>query len=248
MSDSDSDAFGHALMDHFRGKQTYQIVERDDGFFDSADIGKIYFSEYRNWRPQTRQALNFARGRVLDIGCGAGRHSLYLQNTKRLDVLGIDISPLAVKLCKLRGLKKARVVSITELSFKEKSFDTLLMMGGNFGLLGNAKKAKRLLRRFYKMTSDHAVIIAQTLDPYKTNDPVHNNYHEFNKKRGRLGGQLRLRVRYRNYRTPWFDYLLASKEEMNSILDDTGWRLRRFIQARASPDYFAIIEKDRKGE
>ena len=49
MSDSDPDAFGHALMDHFRGKDTYEILERDDGFFDSADIGKIYFSEYRDW-------------------------------------------------------------------------------------------------------------------------------------------------------------------------------------------------------
>ena len=102
---------------------------------------------------------------MLDIGCGAGRHSLYLQNAKGLDVLGIDVSPLAIKVCRLRGLKKARVMSISELSFKEKSFDTLLMMGGNFGLLGNPKKAKWLLRRFYKMTSDQAVIITHTLDP-----------------------------------------------------------------------------------
>jgi SAM-dependent methyltransferase len=247
LPDSDSDAFGHALMDHFKGKETYEILERDDGFFDSADIGKIYFSEYRNWTAQTRQALRYARGKVLDIGCGAGRHSLYLQS-KGLDVLGVDISPLAIKVSKLRGLKRAHVVSITQLSFREKSFDTILMMGNNFGLLGNSKRAKWLLSRFYKMTSDNGIMIAQALDPYKTNDPAHKDYHEFNRKRGRPGGQLRLRVRYRNYKTPWFDYLFVSQEEMNSILEGSGWKTSKFIQSKLSPGYIALIEKGRPSD
>jgi SAM-dependent methyltransferase len=94
------------------------------------------------------------QGKVLDIGCGAGRHSLYLQK-KGFDVLGIDISPLVIKVCQLRGLKKAIVMSIEELDFEPNSFDTVIMMGNNFGLFGNFKKRlKRVLRKLHKITSE----------------------------------------------------------------------------------------------
>jgi 2-polyprenyl-3-methyl-5-hydroxy-6-metoxy-1,4-benzoquinol methylase len=85
--------------------------------------------------------MEFVKGRVLDIGCGAGRHSLYLQK-RGFDVLGIDSSPLAIKVCKLRGLKQAKVMSIEELNFKPNSFDSVITLGSNFGLFGSFEKAK----------------------------------------------------------------------------------------------------------
>ena len=181
------------------------------------------------------------RSRVLDIGCGAGRHSIYLQE-KGYDVTGIDKSPLAIKVCKLRGLKKAEVIPIEKAKFKPNSFDTIMMMGNNFGLFGILKKAQRLLRRFYKMTSKDALIIAETLDPYKTNNPYHLEYQEFNRKRGRMSGQLRIRIRYMKYVGKWFDYLIVSREEMKEILKETGWKVKKFIDSSSSP-YAAIIQK-----
>ena len=85
--------------------------------------------------------MEFVNGRVLDVGCGAGRYSLYLQK-KGFDVLGIDVSPLAVKVCRLKGVKKTQVMSIEALNFKPRSFDSVLMMGNNFSLFGSFKKAK----------------------------------------------------------------------------------------------------------
>src|SRR5690349_24543108 len=96
-----------------------------------------YFSAYRDWSPLEKRAMKSVRGRVLDIGCGAGRHSLYLQG-KGFDVTGIDNSPLAIKICRLRELKKAKVMGIEEVgNFKSDSFDTVIMMGNNFGLFGS---------------------------------------------------------------------------------------------------------------
>jgi len=89
----------------------------------------LYFSEYRQWSPLEKRAIKLARGRILDVGCGAGRHALYLQS-KNFDVTGIDNSPGAIKVCKLRGLTKAIVRPISEVDkFKPASFDTILMMG-----------------------------------------------------------------------------------------------------------------------
>ena len=73
-----------------------------------------------------QQAMQHAKGRVLDIGCAVGRHALYLQEQGH-DVLGIDVSPLAIKTCKLRGLKNVRIIPITQASQnKLGTFDTLL--------------------------------------------------------------------------------------------------------------------------
>lgn len=237
----EQDAFGQMMWAYYRGKEVCEIVERDDGYFSAYHGPKVYFSEYRDWPLIGQKAMQFAKGRVLDIGCGAGRHSLYLQK-KGLEVLGIDSSPLAIKICKLRGLKKAEIMSLEDVDFKPDSFDTILMMGGNFGLLGSLTKARRLLKRFHKMTSEDALIIAETRDPYKTDNPAHLEYHKLNKKRGRMSGQVRIRVRFEKTVAEWFDWLMLSKEEMRELLQGTGWKVSEFIESEDSR-YTAIIEK-----
>jgi len=235
------DAFGQEIWAHFRGKDSFEIIERDDGYFDASSGAKVYFSDYGDWPSIERRAMAFAKGRVLDVGCGAGRHSLYLQG-KGLDVTGIDNSPLAVKVCKLRGLKRVRLMSITQVDFNSNSFDTIIMLGNNFGLFGSEKRARWLLRKFYRMTSSDATIIAESNDPYRTDNPDHLRYHRLNRRRGRMAGQLRIRVRFGKYVGNWFNYLIVSKEEMKYLLKGTGWRVKEFISSKSSP-YVAIIEK-----
>lgn len=236
------DAYGHQVYDHLKRKDAWEIVERDDGFFGVSAGAKYYFSDYEKWNDREKKAIRFAKGRVLDIGCGAGRISLYLQK-KGFDVLGVDISPLATRVCKLRGLKQVKLIPITKLNAKLGMFDTIIMFGGNFGLFGNPKRARSLLRRFRGMTSRNARILAESVDPYKTTNPAHLEYHKLNKSRGKMPGQVRIRVRYGKYVTPWFEYLLVSKNEMQSILKGTSWKLRKVIRSKG-PAYVAVIEKE----
>ena len=243
MLTDNQDAYGHLLSDHHNGKENVEIVEREDGFIDVSRFGPLnYFAQHTDWAEHQKRAIGYATGRVLDIGCGAGRHSLYLQE-KGHDALGTDNSPLAIKTCQRRGLKNAAVTSITQLNSKIGTFDTILMMGHNFGLVGNYKRAKWLLRRFATMTTNTAQIIAETMDPYQTEEPCHLAYHQFNRDRGRMSGQLRLRIRYRQYTTPWFDYLFVSKVEMEDILDGTVWQVERYIDAANTPTYVAVLTK-----
>jgi len=83
MLKENQDAFGRAMYDYYASgmKATHleEVVERDDGYVDTAGGPAIYFREYRHWLPEEKKAMRYARGRVLDVGCGAGRHSLYLQ-------------------------------------------------------------------------------------------------------------------------------------------------------------------------
>ncbi|MFQ5871357.1 MAG: methyltransferase type 11, partial [Candidatus Geothermarchaeales archaeon] len=118
------------------------------------------------------------------------------------------------------------------------------MLGNNFGLFGSFRRARWLLRRFHGMTTEGARIVAESNDPRKTTLREHLEYHDLNRRRGRMPGQLRIRVRYRKHVTPWFDYLLVSKGEMEEILGGTGWGVRRYLDSEGSV-YIAIIEKER---
>jgi SAM-dependent methyltransferase len=236
------DAYGQEVWSYFNGKKSFEIVEREDSLFDVSSGAQTYFSVYDDWPEHHKRAIEFAKGRVLDIGCGAGRHSIYLQS-KGLDVTGIDNSPLGIRVCRLRGLKKTKVMSVTEISrFKPCSFDTILMLGNNFGLFGSFSKARLLLSKLYKITSPTAMIIAESNDPYKTENQFHLRYQKANRRRGRMSGQMRIRIRYMKYVGRWFDYLIVSREEMKEILKGTGWKVTRFINSSSSP-YVAIIQK-----
>jgi hypothetical protein len=73
------DAFGRALLDTHLGKGCVAVIERDDGLVE-CDTLEQYFTGYGKWSPLARRVVRCATGHVLDIGAGAGRHSLYLQN------------------------------------------------------------------------------------------------------------------------------------------------------------------------
>jgi SAM-dependent methyltransferase len=238
-----SDAFGHALLDHLEGRAGTEFIERDDGFIDVAtrDVG-TYFSSLAEWPDHEREAVSFASGRCLDTGCGAGRVLLELQE-RGLEAVGVDVSPLALEVCRRRGARDVRRLSIQDLDPSLGQFDTILMMGNNFGLFGTPSRARRLLRRFLDITTNQTRILAEVLDPYRTSDPFHLEYHRRNRDAGRLGGQLEIRVRYKVYRTEWFNYLFVSEPEMRSIVVGTGWALRRVI-ASAGATYVGVLERE----
>ncbi len=236
----DQDAFGRALYDAHRGVDAHELVERDDGFLDAVSATD-YLAPCTSWSSATRRILGEVRGRVLDIGCGAGRFAIPLQERGH-SVLGIDISPLAVRTARLRGLAHARVLSITGVSKRLGTFDTVLMLGNNFGLVANPRRARWLLRRLKSLTRADARIIAQSQDVYRTGDPAHLRYQRVNRSRGRMSGQIRMRIRYRDLATPYYDYLMVSRNEMAEIIEGTGWEIRRCWNTEG-PTYVAVLQK-----
>jgi SAM-dependent methyltransferase len=210
-----------------------EIIERDDGFITSAGLN--YFAPVRRWPAVERQALRYVRGRVLDVGVGAGRVALELQARGR-EVVAIDVSPGAVEVARNRGVSDVRLLAFEEVDASLGHFDTVVMYGNNFGLFGSRAKARRLLRRLRPFV---ARIVATSNDPYATEDLAHLAYHERNRGRGRMSGQLRLRVRYRDLVGPWFEYLIVSPDEMADIVESTGWQLRRLVRDEGS--YFVAV-------
>jgi len=131
-------------------------------------------------------------------------------------------------------------------AFDPGTFDAVIMMGNNFGLVGTAETAPERLRALAEVATDSAVLVGQSRDPTATDDEYHLAYHERNRERGRLPGALRVRVRYEVYATPWHDYLMAAPETMAELAEDTPWAFVEAIEpeerlTEAGGEYVGIL-------
>ncbi len=215
------------------------VVERSDGLTDDSVGTRVYFQPYEEWREIDRQAAALARGRVLDVGCGAGRLALHLQE-RGLDVVAIDNSPAAIEVCRRRGVRDARAVAIEDVGPALGTFDSVVFLGNNFGLFSSAAGVRRLLPRFHRLTAPDGRLVAQVVDPYQTDDPIHLAYHEANRRAGRMAGQIGLRVRHGGLVTPWFDYLFVSLAELRELVRGTGWQVADVLESD-EPVYVAVL-------
>jgi SAM-dependent methyltransferase len=237
----DTDAYGQLIWDHHCGRPSAEVIERDDGWFGVSTGAPAYFAPFARWPAHQRAAMRFVRGRVLDVGAGAGRVALHLQ-ARGHAVVAIDASPLAIRTCRARGVRDARVLLLAKVSARLGVFDTIVMLGNNFGLFGSPARARRVLRRLRARSSPGARIVAETRNPYVGALPEHRRYHAWNRRRRRPAGQVRMRVRWGRACTAWFDYLFVSPSELRAILAGTGWRVARLLPPRGAM-YVAILEK-----
>jgi SAM-dependent methyltransferase len=192
----EEDAFGLLLLDFLTGAAEEPFLERDDGYAGPALGADCFFAPYGDW-PKTEQTVfDLAEGRVLDVGCGAGRHSLEAQK-RGLEVVAIDISPGALAVSARRGVRDVRPLPLAGVDDRLGRFDTILTMCGNFGLVGTASECRRVFRVLHGMTTRTARIILDTVDPYDDNDAADLTYQEHNRARGRMAGQVTIRIRYR---------------------------------------------------
>jgi len=216
-----------------------EIIERDDGLINGAPADH-YLAEPVEWQPHDHRALRLVRGAVLDIGAGAGRTAIELQR-RGMAVTGLDTSPGAIEVARRRGLRDTVLNTVDSYARSAARYDTFLLLGNNLGLIEGPERAADFLAALAELARPGARIIAQGTDPYGTTDPVHVAYHQRNRERGRLGGQLRLRLRYRLVATEWFDYLNCSVEELEGLLAGTRWRLKS-VDAEDRPYYLAVME------
>jgi SAM-dependent methyltransferase len=204
----------------------YEILERIDGCVFVADAS-YYFAGPDAWAAPERWACGEAYGRVLDVGCGGGRHAVLLQD-RGLEVVGIDRSPGAVRLARERGVDalEQRLGHESGLG----TFDTILLLGNNFGLLQSRAAAPALLRRLATLANPGAQILGSSVDPSITSAPEHLSYHAWNRANGRLPSQQRIRIRGRTVSTPWFDYLHLSAGELAELTSDSPWAVEHVEQ------------------
>ncbi|WP_396170479.1 class I SAM-dependent methyltransferase [Flavobacterium sp.] len=156
------DLFGTAILDYQTNNSPEDIsTETNISEVDAMEVSYL-FRSYKEMPKLEQKALQLAKGKILDVGCGAGSHSLYLQE-KGLEVTSIDISANAIKACALRGLKNAQIQNVLDLDPKDK-FDTILLLMNGTGIFGTLEQTSKYLQKLKNLLAPNGQILIDSSD------------------------------------------------------------------------------------
>jgi SAM-dependent methyltransferase len=157
------DLFGKAILDYQTNNSSEDLVT-ETSISEADEMPVSYLFRTYNEMPKLEQkALQLAKGSVLDVGCGAGSHTLALQNERKLDVTAIDISENAVRACQLRGIENVKVTNILDLD-EENKFDTILLLMNGTGIFGTLKETNKYLQKLKSLLKDEGQILIDSSD------------------------------------------------------------------------------------
>ena len=157
------DLFGKAILDYQTNNSPEDILT-ETSISEADEMSVAYLFRNYNEMPKLEQkALQLAKGKVLDVGCGAGSYALELQNERNLEVTAIDISENAVKACQLRGIKNVKVANILDLDIENK-FDTILLLMNGTGIFGTLNETAKYLQKLKSLLNEGGQILIDSSD------------------------------------------------------------------------------------
>lgn len=212
--------FGYALEAYYKGKENAKIIyHRDDGQ-SSEDFIKGYFRNYSSFPEREKVAIENCKGRILDIGAGAGRHSLELQK-RGYNVLAIDVSDKACEIMKLRGVKNIKCIPYFELEGNK--FDTLLLMGCSIAFVENLEGIKKFLEHAKTLLNPNGFILMDSRDVKVTDNLKHIEYQKKNVKSGKYPGEITISIEYNGILGKEFQILHIDPDSLKDVAEKVGW-------------------------
>lgn len=175
---------------------------------------EAYFREENDMPDLEWLAMNECRGRVLDVGAGAGSHALQLQE-RGFEVTAIDISPLAVKVMQERGVKSAVVQDI--FTYSGQQFDTILLLMNGIGLAGKLDNLEKLLSTFKLLLAKSGQLL------FDSSDIAY--LYEGKLPQDRYYGEITYQYEYKDQKTAWFDWLYIDEHKLTDIAHKAGWNI-----------------------
>ena len=234
------DLFGKAILD-FQTNNSPEDLITETSISEEDEMSVEYLFRTYNEMPKLEQkALQLAKGKILDVGCGAGSHSLYLQNERNLDVRSIDISQNAIEACNLRGLKNAQVQNILEMDSDnpENKFDTILLLMNGTGIFGTLKDTTKFLQKLRSLLNPNGQILIDSSDIIYMFD----NDEEGGKWIPSNGyyGELTFNIRYKNEIEDQFSWLYLDYNTLQNAAFANGLQSELILEGEHY-DYLARL-------
>ena len=208
------DLFGKAIFDYQTDNNPENLItETNISESDEMEVSYL-FRSFKQMPKLEQVALNLAFGSVLDVGCGAGSHSLYLQNNLKLDILAIDSSEHSVRACKLRGLEN--VVEISFLEFDTiKKFDTILLLMNGSGIFETLAKTSIYLQKLKSLLNLNGQILIDSSDLIYMFDEDEDGAKAV--RADQYYGELTFTISYKNEIEEPFPWLYRSEEHTSEL-------------------------------
>jgi len=231
------DLFGKAMFD-FQTNNSPEDIITETTISEEDEMSVDYLFRSYNEMPKIEQkALQLATGKTLDVGCGAGSHSLSLQNDRKLEVTSIDISEKAIETCKLRGVKNAKVQNI--LDFEGEKFDTIILLMNGVGIFGKLDNCNKYLSKLKSLLNEGGQILLDSSDIIYMFDededggkwiPSNNDYY----------GELVFNISYKGEKEEPFDWLYLDYNTLQNAAIANGLKCELVLEGEHY-DYLARL-------
>lgn len=210
---------GEALSDYFEGDPSVELLVESDCAGLERMPAALFFRNFDQWSDLEQYAVNLCLGRILDIGAGAGSHSLELQE-RGFEVYPIDIAPQAVAVMRERGLKNACCADFA--SYQAEPFDTILMLMNGIGVVGDLARLGAFLERIGGLLKPGGQILADSSDlEYLRQVPDTDVSKVLTPGPGY--GRIRYSFGYRGIRGEPFDWLFLDEQTLKDYAGRAGW-------------------------
>lgn len=231
------DLFGQAILDYQTNNSPEDLIT-ETTISDEDEMSVAYlFRSHAEMPLMEQKALELARGKVLDVGCGAGSHSLYLQNKRNLQVTSIDISTNAIQACTLRGLKNAKVQDV--MTLEDEKYDTILLLMNGAGMCGKLKYIPNFLLKLKSLLNPGGQILLDSSDIiYMFDDdedggkwiPTANHYY----------GEIVFNISYKGEKEKPFDWMFIDYNTLQNAALDNGLQCQLILEGEHY-DYLAKL-------
>ena len=154
------DLFGKALLDFYNGNYSEDIITSTTISDDDVLPIPYLFRKYKDMPKLEQNALKLCKGDVLDVGCGSGSHSLYLQK-KGFNVKAIDISEGAIEVAKKRGVLRTETLNLLA---ETETFDTILLLMNGTGIFQELTHVSKYLKHLKSLLKPDGQILIDSTD------------------------------------------------------------------------------------
>ncbi|HMC00533.1 MAG TPA: class I SAM-dependent methyltransferase [Flavobacteriaceae bacterium] len=236
------DLFGKALLDYQNGISTGSMTSVEDIITSTSisdeDILPLpyLFRSFSEMPLLEQEALQLSKGKVLDVGCGAGNHSLHLMK-KGLEVKSIDISKGAIEVCKKRRLKNVHVLDIIH---ETETFDTILMLMNGSGFFKSLKETPKVLQHLKSLLNPNGQILIDSSDiKYMYEDDDGGYWMDAN---ANYYGELEYHISYKG-ESESFPWMYIDFDNLKLACETVGLQCELILEGEHF-DYLAKITKD----
>jgi len=229
------DLFGKAILD-FQTNNSPENIITETSISEADEMSVAYLFRKFNEMPKLEQkALQLCKGKILDVGCGAGSHSLYLQE-KDFEVTSIDISENAIKTCQARGLKNAKVENILHL--ENEKFDTILLLMNGTGIFENLATTSKYLQKLKSLLNENGQILIDSSDILYMFDQ--NEDGTFSVPADNYYGELTFSIQYKNQTEEDFPWLYLDYNTLQNACQANGLQCELLFEGNHF-DYLAKL-------
>ena len=195
------------------------------------------FRSYEEMPEIERKALDLAKGKTLDVGAGAGCHSLVLQQ-RGIDITAIDISPLSVKTMKERGVRKVLEQDFFTLN---EQYETILMLMNGIGIMGTLERMPVFFKLLDRILAPGGQVLCDSSDicyVFETDDgiielPDDTDYY----------GELTFQIQYKDTIGEPFDWLYIDADTLTQKAEENGYNVEVLAEGEHY-DYLVRITRD----